>query len=49
MAGSPASPTWIGSIGIARACARAMPRAASRRSFLIRSASSTDGVSPSAG
>ena len=48
-AGSPVSPTWIGSIGIARAFARAMPSAASRRSFLIRSASSAGGISTSRG
>ena len=48
-AGSPASPTWIGSIGMALPFCRAMPSEASRRSFFARSASSTDGTTTSAG
>jgi hypothetical protein len=39
----------MGSIGMALAFARAMPSAASRRSFLMRSASSTFGTTRSAG
>ena len=48
-AGSPASPTSIGSTGIAVVFRRAMPSARSRRSFLILWASSTDGMTTSAG
>ena len=48
-AGSPASPTSTGSIGILVVFCRAMPSEASRRSFLIRRASSSDGTTTSAG
>jgi hypothetical protein len=48
-AGSPASPTWTGSIGMALAFGRAMPSEPSRRSFFTRSASSIDGTTTSDG
>ena len=48
-AGSPASPTWTGSIGIALAFCRARPSEASRRSLFLRSASSTEGTATSVG
>jgi hypothetical protein len=48
-AGSPASPTSTGSIGIFVVLRRAMPSDASRRSSRIRAASSIDGTGTSAG
>src|SRR5215203_5816448 len=47
-AGSPASPTCTGSMGIALAFWRAMPSEVSRLSFFLRSASSMDRTATSA-